>query len=48
MKLVLLTLALVLFVMSGVTPFPEPYALWRTRLIALGLAAWVAANYPWP
>lgn len=47
MKLILLTLALLLFIAAFV-PVPAPYESWRVRLVALGLAAWVAANYPWP
>lgn len=45
MHLVLLTLALVLFVIAGL-PYPSPYEPWRYKLVALGLAAWVASSYP--
>lgn len=39
-SIILLVLALVLFLISTVTP--EPWA-WRQRAIAAGLAAWVAS-----
>jgi len=45
MHLILLTLALVLFVLAGL-PYPAPYEPWRYKLIAWGLAAWVASAYP--
>ena len=48
MKLILLTLALLLFLIAGLPFVPTPYEPWRFRFVALGLAAWVAANYPWP
>lgn len=44
MKLILLTFALVLFLFAGVVP-SEPWP-WRLRIVAFGLAAWVAAQYP--
>lgn len=46
MRLIALTLALVLFLLAGAVPWP-PIDAWRLRLLALGLAAWVAAQYPW-
>lgn len=45
MKLILLTFAIVLFVLAGV-PWQPSYEPWRLRLVALGLAAWVASMYP--
>jgi hypothetical protein len=44
MHLVLLTFALVLFIVSAtLAPGYEP---WRWRALCLGLAAWIAASYP--
>lgn len=43
MKLMLLAFALVLFVLAGTPLAPDA---WRVRLIAFGLAAWVATTYP--
>jgi len=47
MRLILLTLALVLFLLGGIPGYP-PLEVWRVRLVALGLAAYTAAGYPWP
>lgn len=44
MKLILLTFALVLFLLAAGVP-TEPWP-WRPKLMALGLAAWVASQYP--
>lgn len=48
MKLILLTLALVFFLLAGLPWGPPPIEGWRLRLVACGLAAWVAAQYPFP
>jgi len=45
MKLICLTFALVLFVIAAV-PWAAPYEPWRLRLVAAGLAAFLAAQYP--
>lgn len=47
MKLIFLTFALVLFLLAAV-PWAPPYEPWRLRLVAMGLAFWVATLYPWP
>jgi hypothetical protein len=47
MRLILLTLALVLFLL-GASPSYPPIEAWRVRLVALGLACYTAAGYPWP
>jgi hypothetical protein len=44
LKLIFLTFALVLFVLAAGVPV-EPWP-WRSRLIAIGLAFWVASQYP--
>jgi len=45
MRLIALTFALVLFLLAGVlTP---AYESWRVRVLAFGLAAYVASAYPW-
>jgi hypothetical protein len=44
MKLILLTFALVLFLLAA--GVPASYEPWRFRILAFGLAAWVAAQYP--
>lgn len=46
MRLILLTLALVLFLIAALPFLSPPYESWRVRLIAFGLAAFVAAGYP--
>jgi hypothetical protein len=45
-RLIFLTFALVLFVIAGLPILSPPYEPWRLRLIALGLAALVIAQYP--
>jgi hypothetical protein len=47
MKLIFLTFALVLFLLAAV-PWAPPYEPWRLRLVAAGLACWVATQYPFP
>jgi hypothetical protein len=45
MQLLLLVLAIVLFILAGAPPYPEPYTWWRIRLLAFGLAAWAGSTY---
>lgn len=46
MHLILITFALVLFLLAGLPVTSPPFEPWRIRLIAFGLAAFVAASYP--
>jgi hypothetical protein len=45
-RLILLTLALVLFFVAGL-PLTAPYDAYRLRLVAFGLMSYVASGYPW-
>jgi hypothetical protein len=45
MSLILLTFALVLFLLAAGVP-PGAADPWRLRIMAFGLAAWVASQYP--
>jgi hypothetical protein len=46
MKLIGLTFALVLLMLAAV-PWTPTYEVWRRRLMAAGLACWMATQYPW-
>lgn len=45
MRLIALTFALVWFLVAA--GLPVGYDAWRVRVVALGLAAYVASSYPW-
>jgi hypothetical protein len=45
-RLIMLTFALVLFLLAGL--LPPVYENWRVRVVAFGLALYVASAYPWP
>ncbi len=40
---ILLVFALVLFIIAGLVPNPDPWP-WRLRLMCFGLACWVGAS----